>query len=280
MSAAARPPERGARVPLGGTREAEGAPVHAAFFEARGLGLSFGGVRAVRDVSFNVEQGEVLAIIGPNGAGKTSLLNLATRVFDPSKGSVHFEGRDITQVLRHDIVRHGIARTFQNIELFEGATVLENLLLGRHRAGHGSLLGQMLNLPSVQRAEAQTRARVEDLVRLLELAPVRHRLVAELPYGVRKVVELARALASEPRLLLLDEPASGLNPDETRQLACWIADIQAELGITVVMVEHDMSLVSSVAQRVVVMDQGSVLMIGKPAEVQSDARVISAYLGA
>ena len=162
----------------------------------------------------------------------------------------------------------------------EGATVLENLLLGRHRAGHGSLLGQMLNLPSVQRAEAQTRARVEDVVRLLELAPVRHRLVAELPYGVRKVVELARALASEPRLLLLDEPASGLNPDETRQLACWIADIQAELGITVVMVEHDMSLVSSVAQRVVVMDQGSVLMIGKPAEVQSDARVISAYLGA
>ena len=251
----------------------------APFFEARALGLSFGGVHAVRDVSFGVNRGEVLAIIGPNGAGKTSVLNLVTRVFDASRGSVHFEGRDITQVPRHDIVRHGIARTFQNIELFEGATALENLLLGRHRVGHGSLLAQMLNLPSVQRAEAETRARVEDVVRLLDLAPVRNRPVAELPYGVRKVVELGRALAAEPRLLLLDEPASGLNPDETRQLAGWIEDIQAELGITVVMVEHDMSLVTSVAQRVVVMDQGRVLTIGKPAEVQADARVIAAYLG-
>ena len=233
----------------------------------------------MRDVSFSVDRGEVLAIIGPNGAGKTSVLNLVTRVFDPSNGSVHFEGHDITRVPRHDVVRHGIARTFQNIELFEGATVLENLLLGRHRAGHGSLLAQMLNLPSVRQAEAETRARVEDVVRLLDLAPVRNRAVSELPYGVRKVVELGRALAAEPRLLLLDEPASGLNPDETRQLACWIADIQAERGITVVMVEHDMSLVTSVAQRVVVMDQGRVLTIGKPAEVQADARVIAAYLG-
>jgi branched-chain amino acid transport system ATP-binding protein len=250
-----------------------------AFFEVRSIGLSFGGVKAVRDVSFEIEQGEVLAIIGPNGAGKTSVLNLVTRVFDPTMGSIHFEGREITRVPRHDIVRHGIARTFQNIELFEHETVLENLLLGRHRAGHGSVLAQMLNLPSVRRAEAQTRARVEEVVRLLDLAPVRHRPVAELPYGIRKVVEFGRALAAEPRLLLLDEPASGLNPEETRQLACWIEDIQAELGITVVMVEHDMSLVSSVARRVIVMDQGRVLTIGTPAEVQADPRVVAAYLG-
>jgi branched-chain amino acid transport system ATP-binding protein len=256
------------------------APSIDSFFEVQHLGLSFGGIHAVRDVSFGIERGEVLAVIGPNGAGKTSLLNLITRVFDASRGSVHFEGRELTRVPRNEIVYHGIARTFQNIELFEGATVLENLLLGRHRAGHGGLLAQLLNLPSVRRAEAETRARVEDVVRLLDLAPVRNRLVAELPYGLRKVVELGRALASEPRLLLLDEPASGLTPDETRQLAYWIEDIQAELGIAVMMVEHDMSLVSAVARRVVVMDQGQVLMIGTPAEVQSDPRVIAAYLGA
>jgi len=254
-------------------------PSAGVFFEARELNLSFGGVHAVRDVNLHVERGEVLALIGPNGAGKTSVLNLVTRVYDASSGSIHFEAQDLTRVPRHEIVRHGIARTFQNIALFEGATVLENLLLGRHRAGHGSVLAQMLNLPSVQRAEAQTRRCVEDVVCLLELAPVRHRPVSELPYGVRKVVELARALASGPRLLLLDEPASGLNAEETRQLAGWIEDIRIELGVTIVMVEHDMSLVSAVARRVVVMEQGSVLMTGSAAEVQSDPRVIAAYLG-
>lgn len=250
-----------------------------AFFEARELGLSFGGVQAVRDVSLCIERGEVIALIGPNGAGKTSLLNLVTRVFDATRGSIHFEAQDLTRVPRHEIVRHGIARTFQNIELFEGATVLENLLLGRHRAGHGSVLAQMLNLPSVQLAESQTRRYVEDVVRLLELAPMRHRPVSELPYGARKVVELARALASGPRLLLLDEPASGLTAEETRQLAGWIEDIHADLGVTIVMVEHDMSLVSAVARRVVVIEQGRVLMTGSVAEVQSDPRVIAAYLG-
>lgn len=250
-----------------------------AFFGVRNLSLSFGGVKAVRDVTFDVDRSEILALIGPNGAGKTSLLNLITRVLSPSSGQVFFEGRNLTRVPRHEIVRHGIARTFQNIELFESATVLQNLLLGRHSAGHGSFVAQMLNLPSVQRAEAQTREKVEDIIRFLDLAPVRDRSVSELPYGVRKMIELGRALAAQPRLLLLDEPASGLNPDETRRLARWISDIRVELGITVVMVEHDMSLVSAVADRVIVMEQGGVLTSGTPAKVQSDPRVITAYLG-
>jgi branched-chain amino acid transport system ATP-binding protein len=251
------------------------------FFEVDSLMLSFGGVQAVRNVSFAVTPGEVCAIIGPNGAGKTSVFNLITRVFDASSGSVRIDGHELIHVARHDVVRHGIARTFQNIELFEGASVLDNLLLGRHRAlgaGLRNLFAQMLNLPSVQRAEVRTRERIEDVIDLLDLAPHRHSMVAGLPYGVRKVVELARALAAEPRLLLLDEPASGLNPEETRELAGWLEDIR-DLGITVVMVEHDMSLVSAVADRVIVMDQGQVLTTGTPAQVQADPRVIAAYLG-
>ncbi|HET7838047.1 MAG TPA: ABC transporter ATP-binding protein [Variovorax sp.] len=251
-----------------------------AFFEVSQLSLSFGGVRAVRDVSFEVAQGEVFAIIGPNGAGKTSVFNLITRVFDASAGSVRLLGREITGVARHDVVRHGIARTFQNIELFEGATVLDNLMLGRHCAPHGSLLAQLFDLPVVRRAETATREVVEDVIALLDLAPHRMSLVAGLPYGIRKIVELGRALVAGPKLLLLDEPASGLNPEETHELAHWIRDIRDALGITVVMVEHDMSLVSAVADRVLVMEQGQVLTSGTPAEVQSDPRVIAAYLGA
>jgi branched-chain amino acid transport system ATP-binding protein len=251
----------------------------ASYFEVDRLALSFGGVKAVRDVSFAVARGEICAIIGPNGAGKTSVFNLITRVFDASDGSVRLKGHELTRVPRHRVVHHGIARTFQNIELFEGATVLDNLLLGRHRAAHGGFFAQLLNLPSVQREEIETRERIENVIELLGLAPHRLSLVAGLPYGVRKVIELGRALAAEPELLLLDEPASGLNPQETEELADWIADIRAQLGITVIMVEHDMSLVSAVADRVIVMEQGQVLTIGTPAEVQADPRVIAAYLG-
>ncbi len=248
-------------------------------FEARRLDLRFGGVHAIRDLSFEVESREVFAIIGPNGAGKTSVFNVVTRVFDPHAGEVVFDGVDVTRVPRHRIVTHGIARTFQNIELFEGATVLENLLLGCHRDARQSFLGQCLWTRSVRDDEARLRAHVEDVIDLLDLAPHRNSLVTGLPYGVRKVVELGRALATRPKLLLLDEPASGLNPEETRDLAFWIDDIRTELGVTVVMVEHDMSLVSEVADRVLCMHLGEALSTGTPAQVQSDPRVIAAYLG-
>ena len=248
-------------------------------FAVSDVSLRFGGVQAISNVSFDVAQGEVFAIIGPNGAGKTSMLNVITRVFDPSAGRVMFEGQDITQLPRHRVVHSGIARTFQNIELFEGGSVLDNLLLGRHRFDHGSFAAQWLWTPAVRRAEEQSRAQVEEVIDLLDLMPHRNSPVAGLPYGVRKVVELARALATQPRLLLLDEPASGLNPEETRDLAFWIDDIQNDLGITVIMVEHDMSLVSEAADRVLCMNMGQVLALGTPAQVQSDPAVIAAYLG-
>ena len=244
------------------------------------LTLKFGGLTAVRNLNFAVEQGEVFAIIGPNGAGKTSVFNVITRVFDPSDGHVKLDGHDITAIPRHRVAGAGVARTFQNIELFESATVVDNLLLGRHRFAHGNPLAQILRLPSVCRAEDYSHARVEEIIELLDLSPYRNVPVAGLPYGVRKVVELARALATEPRLLLLDEPASGLNPEETRDLAFWIDDIQSDLGITVVMVEHDMSLVAEVADRVMCMNMGEVLATGTPDEVRTHPDVIAAYLGA
>lgn len=249
------------------------------YFSVDSVSLSFGGVRAIRDLSFDVAKGEVFAIIGPNGAGKTSVFNVITRVFNASSGRITFDGKDITHVPRHRIVDYGIARTFQNIELFEGASVIDNLLLGRHRFPYGNLISEICWLPNIRRAEAESRARVEDIIDFLELAPYRNSLVSALPYGVRKVVELARALATQPKLLLLDEPASGLNPEEARDLAFWIDDIRSDLGITVIMIEHDMSLVSQAADRVMCMNAGQVLAIGAVDEVQSNPTVISAYLG-
>jgi branched-chain amino acid transport system ATP-binding protein len=244
------------------------------------LSLFFGGVRAIHRVSFSVRAGEVFAIIGPNGAGKTSVFNVMTRVFDPSEGRILVDGRDITTLARHQVVQLGLARTFQNIELFEGGTVLDNLKLGRHRFEHGKFLAHWLWTPAVRRAEEHSRRRIEDIIDLLDLAQHRNSPVAGLPYGVRKVVELARALATEPRLLLLDEPASGLNPEETRDLAFWIEDIKRDLGVTIIMVEHDMSLVSEAADRVLCLNMGEVLALGSAVEVQNHPQVIAAYLGA
>lgn len=247
--------------------------------QVRDLSLTFGGVRAIAGLNMDVHAGEVLAIIGPNGAGKTSTLNAITRVFDVSGGEILFKGQDLAQVPRQRIARFGIARTFQNIELFDAATVMDNLLLGRHRFGHGQWWQQVLRTPAVTRMEETARAEVESVIEFLDLSPWRNSVVSSLPYGVRKVVELGRALCTQPELLFLDEPASGLNPEETRELAFWIDDLRTDLGITVVMVEHDMSLVSAVADRVICMAQGAVLAEGSPAQVQSDPAVISAYLG-
>ncbi len=243
------------------------------------LALHFGGLRAISDISLSVNPGEVLAVIGPNGAGKTSMLNLVTRVFDATQGRILFKGQDIARLPRARIAHLGIARTFQNIELFEAATVLDNLLLGRHRFGAGAWWQQVLRTPALTRREEEHRARVEDIIEFLDLSAWRNARVAGLPYGVRKVVELGRALCSGPELLFLDEPASGLNPEETRDLAFWIDDIRSDLGITVVMIEHDMALVSAVADRVVCMAQGRVLAQGTAAEVQAHPDVIAAYLG-
>jgi branched-chain amino acid transport system ATP-binding protein len=244
------------------------------------LSLQFGGVQAIADLSLKAYSGEVLAIIGPNGAGKTSLLNAVTRVFDPTGGQIYFKDQDLTQMQRHQIANLGIARTFQNIELFETATVIDNLLLGRNRFFQGHWWQQVLHTPALARLEEEARAHVEIVIDFLDLTAWRNAPISGLPYGVRKVVELGRAICAKPELLFLDEPASGLNPEETRDLAFWIDDIRNELGITVIMVEHDMSLVSAVADRVICMSQGLILAEGSATEVQSNPLVVAAYLGA
>jgi branched-chain amino acid transport system ATP-binding protein len=247
--------------------------------EARNLSVQFGGLRAVDDVSFTVAEGEVFTIIGPNGAGKTTMFNMISRIYDPSEGTILFAGRDITRIAPHRVAGLGIARTFQNIELFEHATVLQNLLIGAHVHRTTHPLAEALFLPSVRRAEVAMRERVEEIIDLLDLAVHRDSMVAGLPYGARKVVELGRALAIRPKLLLLDEPSSGLNVEETDDMAFWIEDITRDLGITVIMVEHDMSLVSRVSDRVLAMNQGRVLALGPPDAVQRHPAVVEAYLG-
>ena len=249
------------------------------FFKVEDLSIQFGGVKAVTNVSFEVQQGEVFTIIGPNGAGKTTIFNLISLIYPPTSGRITFEGRDITGMTPHRVANLGIARTFQNIELFEHASVLQNLLIGRHNHTATSLWQELLFMPSVRRAEIEHREAVEKVIDFLELQHHRDSMVAGLPYGVRKVVELGRALCIDPKLLLLDEPSSGLNPEETDDMAFWIEDIKKDLGVTVLMVEHDMSLVSRVSDRVLALAQGEMLSIGTSREVQSDPKVIEAYLG-
>jgi branched-chain amino acid transport system ATP-binding protein len=246
---------------------------------ARNLGMRFGGVLAVNGVGFDVRRGEVFTLIGPNGAGKTTVFNLISRLYVPTSGSIEYDGRDLANVAPHDVAKLGIARTFQNIELFEHATVLQNLLIGRHTHRRSGFWDDLLFTRRTRRAEVAAREQVEKVIDLLDLQHHRESIAAGLPYGVRKVVELARALCTEPRLLLLDEPSSGLNAEETDDMAFWIRDIRHELGTTVLMVEHDMSLVSKVSDRVLAMNQGEMLALGTPQEVQSHPGVIEAYLG-
>ena len=250
------------------------------FFAVDELVMNFGGIRAVDGVSFEVEQGQVFTIIGPNGAGKTTIFNLISRIYDPTQGRLIFRDEDITRVPPHQIARRGIARTFQNIELFEHATVLQNVLLGRHAHKRSRFWEELLFLPRVRALELEHREAAERVIDFLDLQAYRDSLVVNLPYGVRKVVEMARALCTQPKLLLLDEPSSGLSVEETEDMAFWIQDIRALLGITVLMVEHDMSLVSAVSDRVLALNYGRSLAIGTAQEVQEHPEVIKAYLGA
>ena len=248
-------------------------------FAAENVAINFGGIRAVDGVSFEVEAGQVFTIIGPNGAGKTTIFNLVSRIYDPSQGRLLFAGRDITGIAPHQIARRGIARTFQNIELFEHATVLQNLLLGRHTHKTSRFVGELLFLPRVRALEVEHREAAEKVIDFLDLMPYRDSFVVNLPYGVRKVVELGRALCTQPKLLLLDEPSSGLSVEETEGMAFWIEDIRTLLGITVLMVEHDMSLVSAVSDRVLALNYGRAIAQGSAREVQDHPEVVKAYLG-
>ena len=241
--------------------------------------LRFGGLVAVDSVSLTVEAGEVFALVGPNGAGKSTIFNLISRFYDPAEGKIRFDGNDLLTRSADQVPGFGIARTFQNIELFEQATVLQNLLVGRHRHRRTTVLSDIFFLPKTYDEELRHREAVEQVIEFLDLQAYRDKMIGGLPYGVRKVVELGRALASEPQLLLLDEPASGLSVEETQDMAFWIEDIQKQMGISVMMAEHDMGLVSAVSNRVMALSDGKELATGTSAEVQSHPAVIEAYLG-
>ena len=248
-------------------------------FEVKNITVAFGGLKALNDVSFGVDKGEIFTIIGPNGAGKSTLFNVISRIYEPSKGEIYFENQNISKTKPHNISKLGIARTFQNLELFENATVLQNLLLGRHIYKRTNILSEVFFTPSARKQEHEYRLKVEEVIDFLDLQHYRDTLINGLPYGVRKNVELARALCTDPKLLLLDEPSSGLTNEETIDLGFWIKDIQSLLGITIIMIEHDMSFVNKVSDRILALNYGKILASGLPEEIKNNADVKQAYMG-
>ena len=250
-----------------------------AILQIQDITLAFGGVVALNGISFDVAEGEICAVIGPNGAGKSSMLNVINGVYSPQKGRVIFKDQEITRSRPRQVAQMGMARTFQNIALFQGMTVLENILTGRALKIRSTWIEQGLNIGRARREEVENRMAVEKVIEFLHLQSIRKTPVGKLPYGLQKRVELARALVAEPTMLLQDEPMTGMNLEEKKDMSCFALEINRELGTTIVLIEHDMSVVMDISDHVVVLDYGAKIGDGTPDDVKSNQQVIDAYLG-
>ncbi len=258
---------------------ADGRTIGGVLMEMKDITLRFGGITAIKGLSFNIREGEIRAIIGPNGAGKSSMLNVISGFYHPQEGEVWFRGQLRPSLKPYQVARQRIARTFQNIALFEGMTVLDNIMTGRLTHMRAGMVAQSLWFGKAEREEIQNRERIERIIDFLEIQHIRKTLVGRLPYGLKKRVELARALAAEPRLLLLDEPTAGMNVEEKEDMSRFILDVNDEFGTTIALIEHDMGVVMDLSDRIMVMDYGRKIGDGTPEQVRSNQDVIDAYLG-